>query len=69
MKPLKHWYQEQYDSTQTMLQFIAYQLANMESASSILKMIRKAHPEIEIGEQYNNNQVLHSLVEKYFDEE
>lgn len=69
MRTLKHWYQENYDDKQTMIEFIAYQVANMESASSILRMIREAHPEIEIGEQYDNDEFLRSLVKEYLNEE
>lgn len=65
MKPVKHWYQENYDDTQTMIEFIAYHFAENKSASCIIEMIRKSHPYIEIDKEYEKDEVLKALVGKY----
>jgi len=64
MKVLKDWYQEKYDSNQTIHDFISFQFYESRSASYILKMVREACPDIEIPEL--NDEEIKSLVENNY---
>jgi hypothetical protein len=65
MRVFKHWYQEKYDDKQTIIEFMAYHFAEMKSAPCIIEMVRKAHPDFEIDEEYEKDEVLKDLLGEY----
>ena len=65
MKRVKNWPEEKYDNKQTILEFIAYHVNNMESASSILRRVREARPDLSDRILDLSDKELKRLVEKY----